>query len=79
MRMLIPLSLIAALAVAPAIAEEEKSVAPAAPSADAVIPSAESPASTESEATEQTSSATDSQEAPTEDAAPQETVSESKE
>jgi hypothetical protein len=79
MRMLIPLSLIAALAVAPAIAEEEKSVEPAAPTVNPVIPSAESPASTESEATEQTSSATDSQEAPAQDAAPNETVSESQE
>jgi hypothetical protein len=79
MRMLIPLSLIAALAVAPVIAEEDKSPEPVAPTVDAVIPSAESPASIESDASEQTSSATDSQEAPAQDAAPQETVSESQE
>ena len=79
MRMLIPVSLIATLAVAPAIAEEEKSPDAIAPTVDAVISSAESRASTESEATEQASSATGSQEAPAEDAAPKETVSESQE
>lgn len=79
MRMLIPVSLIATLAVAPAIAEEEKSPEAVAPTVDAVIPSAESPASTQSEATERASSATDSQEAPADDAAPKETVSKSQE
>ena len=77
MKMLIPLSLIATLAVAPAIAEEEKSPEPVAPTVEAVIPSVESPASTASEAPEQASSATDSHEAPAQDAAPKEAVSES--
>lgn len=70
MRMLIPLSLIAALAVTPAIAEEEDSAEPAAPTIDAVIPSAELPAAPESDATVPTASAAESQEAPAEESTP---------
>ena len=49
------------------------------PIVDAVIPSAEAPAAPEDDATAPTAAAVENQEAPEEESAPQETVSESKE